>query len=50
MPGARVPCLSQRRDFHRMEFSKGDEEQNPVYSSAGLQKGLRDRSYSVEYE
>ena len=52
MPGARVQRLLQRSDFHRMDVSKGDEEHNPAHSSRSvdLQKGLRDRSYSVEYE
>ena len=50
MPGARVQCLSQRSDFHRMAASKRDEKHNPAHSLVDLQKGLRDRSYSVEYE
>ena len=50
MPGARVQCLSQRIDLYRMDVSKGDEEHNPVHSLVEVQKGLRDRSYSVEYE
>ena len=33
-----------------MAASKRDEKHNPAHSLVDLQKGLRDRSYSVEYE
>ena len=48
MPGARVQCLLQRSDFHRMAANKRYEEHNPAHSLVDLQKGLRDWSYSVE--